>query len=210
MIIITGNPNLAGMFPKYSMFCAYKRFPNLKELIVRADHYSIKPLKEIDQDSGCIDCMKWCDSCKNFVDHISSFECFATKKNFKIRRYLTCTTPNMIYLAYCTKCGKQGVGSNKNWKPRLSNYKSHIKKKVKSWSIVKHFIDSCTDTVNPSRYLIVCVTNTEDSSKKEIDDLLLEKENFRIGTWCTIHKGLNNYHDWKWLRRNQKFNVNDW
>ena len=88
----------------------------------------------------------------------------------------------MIYLAYCTKCGKQGVGSNKNWKPRLSNYKSHIKKKVKSCSIVKHFIDSCTDTVNPSRYLIVCVTNTEDSSKKEIDDLLLEKENFRIGT----------------------------
>ena len=139
VIIITDNPNLAGMFPKDSMFCAYKRFPNLKELMVRADHYSIKPLKEIDQDPGCIDCMKRCDSYKNFVDHISSFECFATKKIFKIRRYLACTTPNMIHLAYCTKCGKQGVGSNKNWKPRLSNYKSHIKKKVKSCSIVKHF-----------------------------------------------------------------------
>ena len=76
------NPNLAGMFPKDSMFCAYKRFPNLKELMVRADHYSIKPLKEIDQDPGCIDCMKRCDSCKNFVDHISSFKRFATKKIF--------------------------------------------------------------------------------------------------------------------------------
>ena len=50
--------------------------------MVHADLYSIKPSKYIDQDPGSSDCMKRCDSCKNFVDHISSFECFATKKNF--------------------------------------------------------------------------------------------------------------------------------
>ena len=77
---ITDNPNLAEMFAKHSIFCAYKRFPNLKDLMVRADPYSIKPLKEIDQDPGCSDCMKRCDSYKNFVDHISSFECFTQKK----------------------------------------------------------------------------------------------------------------------------------
>ena len=49
--------------------------------MVRDDPYSIKPLKEIDQDPGCSDCMR-CDSCKGFVDHILSFECFATKKKF--------------------------------------------------------------------------------------------------------------------------------
>ena len=42
-----------------------------------------------------------------------------------------------------------------------------------------YFIDSCTDTVNPSKHLrfilIDCVINTGNSSKKEIDDLLLEK-----------------------------------
>ena len=110
----------------------------------------------------------------------------------------------MIYLAYCTKCGKQGIGSTENWKPRLSDYKSHIKKNVKSCSIMKHFIYSCTDTVNSSKYLrfiqIDCVTNTENSSIEEIDDLLLEKENFWIGTLCTIHKGLNDYHDWRRVR----------
>ena len=88
----------------------------------------------------------------------------------------------MIYLAYCTKCGKQGVGSTDNWKPQLSNYKSHIKKKVKSCAIVKYFIDSCTDSVNPSNFLRFTlkdsVTNTENSSKEETDDLLLEKTNF--------------------------------
>ena len=82
----------------------------------------------------------------------------------------------MIYLAYCTKCGKQGVASTENWKPWLSNYKSHIQRKVKSCSILKHFIDSSTDTVHSSKHLrfilIDCVTNTENSSKEEIDDLL--------------------------------------
>ena len=78
---------------------------------------------------------------------------------------------------------------------------------------MKHFIDSSTDTVNPSKYLrlilIDCVTNTENNSKEEIDDLLLEKNNFWVGTSCTIHKGLNDYHDWRWVKRNQKFNIND-
>ena len=47
-------------------------------LIVHADPYSMKPLKETDQDPGCSNCMKRCHSCKNFADHISSFECFTT------------------------------------------------------------------------------------------------------------------------------------
>ena len=50
------------------------------------------------------------------------------------------------------------------------------------------------------------VTNTENNSKEEIDDLLLEKENFWIGTLYTIYKGLNDYHDWRQVRRNRKFN----
>ena len=118
--------------------------------------------------------MKRCDWCKVFVDHTSSFECFA-------RQYFTCTSPYMIYLAYCTKFGNYGAGSTENRKPRIFNYKAHMKK-VKSRLIVKHSIDFCTDTVNPimhSRLILIdCVTNTEKSSKEEIDDLLLEKENF--------------------------------
>ena len=41
ILYITDNPNLVVMFPKDSMFCAYKRFPNLMDLIVHADPYSI-------------------------------------------------------------------------------------------------------------------------------------------------------------------------
>ena len=68
-----------------------------------------------------------------------------------------------------------GKWSTENWKPRFSNYKSQLKNKVKSCSIVKHFIDSCADTVNPSKYLLIdCITNTKNMSQEDIDDLLLE------------------------------------
>ena len=47
--IISHNPNLVNMFPKDSIFWAYKRVPILKGFMVCTDPYSIKPLKEIDQ-----------------------------------------------------------------------------------------------------------------------------------------------------------------
>ena len=58
------------MFPSDLRFCAYKRFHYLKDLMVHTDPYSIKPLKEIDQDPSCSDCKKRYDSCENFVDRI--------------------------------------------------------------------------------------------------------------------------------------------
>ena len=75
-------------------------------------------------------------------------------------------------------------------------------------------MDYCTGSVNPSEYLRFilkdCVTDTENNRKAEIDDLPLEKNNFCIGTSSTIHKGVNDFSDWKWVRRNLKFNINDW
>ena len=43
---------------------------------------------------------------------------FATRNKFKIRRGITCNTKNIIPLAYCKKCNKQGVGSCMELKPR--------------------------------------------------------------------------------------------
>ena len=68
------HPNLVEMFPKDSVFCACKSFRYLKVLMTRADPYSIKTLKEINQDPGSSDFMRRSD----YVDNISSFGCFAT------------------------------------------------------------------------------------------------------------------------------------
>ena len=103
----------------------------------------------------------------------------------------------MIYVAYCLNCQKQGVGSTVSWKPRLRNYKSHIKNNVKSCKIVRHFIEECKGMSN-LRFIIIDVLNNVDNfSSDEIDDLLIQKEQFWIGTLVTQHKGLNGTHDWR-------------
>ena len=82
-----------------------------------------------------------------------SFICHAAKVKFKIRRDSTCTSKNVVYLPYCEQCNKQGVCFCIEWKPRLKNYKSHIKKQNPTWKTIKHFMDKCTDPKNPFKLL---------------------------------------------------------
>ena len=209
--LLYDSPNCGTKFPRGSICTVYKRLKNLKELMVRADPYKQRSASV--QNPGLVSCGR-CDSCKNFVDSVDSFKCSATGKVFQITKSLSCNTDNVVYLCYCTNCKKQGVGSTIGWKPRLRNYKSHIKKGIKSCHIAKHFIECCNDEVNPVKFmrfiLIDCVDNSENLSDKEIEELLLQKEKFWIGSVCAIHQGLNSYHDWRRKKRVQKHNIPDW
>ena len=212
--LFNSSPVLKEISPKGSIFTAYKRLPNLKELMVRADPYISNHGNNIVDDPGYKTCNRKCDSCNNFVDSVSSFKCNATGKIFKIRKSITCSTDNVIYLCYCMKCKKQGVGSTMKWKPRLANYKSHVKNNVKSCSIVKHFQETCRDDSDPFKYMRFIILDYVDNihliSNDELENILLEKEKFWIGSTCAIHKGLNDYHDWRRIRRNQKHKIKDW
>ena len=83
-------------------------------------------------------------------------------------------------MAYCKKFKKQGVGSTISWKPRLRNYKKHIKKNVCCRKIATHFINECCYEEIPFKYLafviIDVVNNTSGLTRNQIEDLLLEKE----------------------------------
>ena len=117
---------------------AYKHEKNLKELLTRADLFDTIYIVD-DEMYTYVSCKQRCDSCANFVVAKSSFECFATKRIYKVRRSTSCISKNVIYIEFCLNCFKQGVGSTVDRKPRLRNYKSHIKKKVRSCSIVNHY-----------------------------------------------------------------------
>jgi hypothetical protein len=106
---------------------AYKREQNLKELLSRADPYSIKSDITDLTPRGYKRCSGKCDSCDNFVIETDSIVSQATKKRFRIRRDFNCLSTHVIYCAICTLCCKQGIGSTVNWKQRLAIYKSHIK-----------------------------------------------------------------------------------
>ena len=168
--------------PTNSFIVANKRAKNLGELVARADPYNIKMDLLNQTDHGYKKCGLKCDSCNNFVLEKTSFVCFATGTKFRIRRDSTCDTKNIIYLAYCKKCNKQGAGSAIKWKLRLRNYKSHIKDKSPTCRIVKHFIDDCNDPRVPFKYfgflLIDVLNNVDDLSENDIESLLLQKQNF--------------------------------
>ena len=121
---------------------------------------------------------------------------------------MNCETPNVIYMAECLKCGKQGVGSTVKWKPRLSNYKSHIRNKRNTCRIVKHFIEDCRDDRNPSGHIkfhiLDCLDNVDDLPLETIDGMLLEKEKFWIRNFVAVHKGMNSHHDLNRKKRTEK------
>ena len=80
-----------------------------------------------------------------------------------------------------------------------------MKNKNPTCRILKHFIDACYDSNDPFKYLgfliIEVLNNVEYLSRNDIESLLLQKENFWIGTLANQHKGLNGNHDWN--RRNR-------
>ena len=127
--IIDNNPILNNMFPKGSILVSSKRENNLGDLILRGDPYSIKSDLIDTMTEGFTRFSQKCESCDNFVDETTFVNSHATGRKFRILRDSTCSTRNVICVAYCTNCGKQGVGSTVAWKSRLANYKSHIKKK---------------------------------------------------------------------------------
>lgn len=204
--ILQQNPELVQLFPKNCIMVAHKRENNLTNLLLRSDPYNIKSDITNNLDYGYTKCKrKNCDSCKNFVIETNKITSFATGRTFKIRRNSSCDSKNVVYVAQCKKCGKQGVGSTVSWKPRLSNYKSHIKKEIKTCRIVRHFIEECQDnSLSNLKFIIVdSVNNFDDLSKTDVDSLLLQKERFWIGTLITQHKGLNASHDWKRKKRTE-------
>ena len=196
--------SLNALYPKGSIMVAFKREQNIKDLLLRGDPYNIKVDLEDNETHGYKKCgSSRCDSCNNFVDGTSVVKSHATGKIYKIRRDITCSTKFVIYVAYCTFCGNQGVGSTVCWKPRLRNYKSHIKKSKYTCRIVKHFIDVCVDhSLNNLRFILVDkLNNVENLTHDEIENLLLGKEKFWSGTLVTQHQGLNGTHDWNRKKR---------
>ena len=89
----------------------------------------------------------------------------------------------------------------------MRNYKCHINKEKKTCRIVQHFIEVHKGFENLRIILVDCLNNTDGLTVERIDDLLLEKENFWIGTLITQHKGLNSTHDWVRTKRNEREKI---
>lgn len=209
--IVQNAPSLKDVFQNSPILVANKRENNLSDLLLRSDPYNIKPDLTNDEPCGYRKCNKKCDSCQNYVIETDKIKSFATGRVYRIRRSSTCSTLNVIYVAICQKCGKQGVGSTTAWKPRLNNYKSHVKNKRRTCKIATHFIDECADDAftNVKFVIVDVVNNAECMEKQNLEALLLKKEKFWIGTLVTQHQGLNASHDWNRKTRTEREKISD-
>ena len=77
------------------------------------------------------------------------------------------------------------VGSTTNFKKRVANYKSHIKRQRRTCSIVNHFLDCHNADHSTLKFMLI--------DQRESD--LREGENFLIGMLLTNQGGLNSHHD---------------
>ena len=93
----------------------------------------------------------------------------------------------------------------------MRNYKSHIRHKRKLCRISRHFIEDCIDvSLSNLKFVIVdAVNNSANLTENELEDLLLAKEKFWIGTLITQHKGMNGSHDWNRTKRTERENFSN-
>ena len=180
--IIDRDERASEILPKNPIRVAYSRGANLKELLAPSNPYrGGEPAGR-----GCFKCAaRRCDCCKHFLVPGGSFSSAATGRLFSIRKILTCTSVNVVYLAQCVACGLQGVGSTHNFKSRLANYKSHIKNRRRTCGVVDHFIDVHGGEFSNLKFMLIDSNN----------DDLRKCENFWIGTLLTNLRGLNTSHD---------------
>ena len=134
-------------FPDGSILVANSRCQNLKDFLVCGDPCNIKhDLTDI-VPHQCKPYGEKFESCDNFVASQSYVISNTATRKYYIIRESSCSAPHVVYMAYCKNCKMQmqGVGSTISCKPRLRNYKNHIKKNVCSCKIATHFFDECCD-----------------------------------------------------------------
>ena len=108
--LLSGSPAARRVFPN-GVMVAYKREQNLKELLTRADPYTIKPAITDLTPRGYKRCSNKCDSCDNFVMEVDTIVSFATGKRYKISIAgppMLFTVPFVLY------------AWNRGWVPRSS------------------------------------------------------------------------------------------
>ena len=137
---------------KVQIRTGFRRTKNLKDLLVPSSLPDIVQENCTDSDNiGCYRC-----HCQNFLIPAKHIKNVVTRKSYKIKQSLSSRTDYGIYCAICTLCNRQCAGSCINFRSRLSNHKSHIKKNKRTCRLVNHFIDnSCSDTLADLKFVLI-------------------------------------------------------
>ena len=190
--LLRSSPELLEIFPSKSIFPAYRRTKNLKDILAPSKFGGDGEINQAGREmEGCLKCSSRCDLCKNFLTQDSKFKSFSTGRTYKINQNLSCSSKNVVYLASCIKCKLQYVGSTSTaFKVRFRNHKSAMLTNKKTCELAVHF--NCIEHNISEISFIVIEKITSQGDAAYIDRLLLTREAYWTAQLCTLSPhGLN-------------------
>ena len=192
------SPELLEIFPSKSIFPAYRRTKHLKEILAPSKFRNIEARNEtLEDDRGCCKCNKRCDLCKHFLIQDTKFKSFATGRIYRINQKLSCTSKNVIYLAACSKCKKQYVGSTSTeFKVRFRNHKSSMLKNRRTCELAVHYNSFEHQICQISFIIIEQIENHKNAT--HLEQLLLTREAYWTSQLFSLYPhGLNKRREFK-------------
>ena len=112
---------------KHLPVVAFRRCPNLRDLLVLAKlpSNSTNPIPQL--PCGSFRCGKNCATCPYISDGLTSYTFFSTGETRTIKSNLTCNTKNLIYMIQCNRCNLQYIGETKRrLKDRFNEHRRTI------------------------------------------------------------------------------------
>ena len=174
--LLRSSPELLEIFPSKSIFPAYRRTKNLKDILAPSKYRGDGGVNQTERETGgCFKCSSRCDLCKNFLIQDTKFKSFSTGRTLKINQDLSYSSKNVVYLASCNKCNLQYVGSTSTeFKVRFRSHKLSMLTNKKTCKLAVHF--SCTlHEISEISFLVIeKITSQGDAA--HIDRLLLTRE----------------------------------
>ena len=153
------------------------------------------------QERGFFPCTNKCDTCAHskLTKNIKSPW---DGRNWQIRQHITCTTPFVVYLIYCTIHKFFYTGSTVNLKLRWANHKSDINlQKSTKCRLAKHVTQFPHPCSKQLEYLEIFAVESVSNEEELLEKELYWQSNF--GTLIDQH-GLNFRKD---LKKSLKYRI---
>ena len=88
---------------------SYRRYKNLRDILVGAKHR-----RQASPASEAFRChRRRCKTCPFITEGTISYTFFSTNEQRRIRRHITCSSSNLVYMIQCNKCNVHCIGETK-------------------------------------------------------------------------------------------------
>ena len=175
----------------------YRRNKNLREILFRSRLYKVRtanidrPLRTRKGWKTCAKCLVCLNS-----ENRQGFTCKATKEVFKIDKFITCKTRNVIYICECARCGLQSVGkTSQSLQVRGGQHRRAVERGTdkNSHGVAKMYEHFQQKGHSAADMRFIAIEAVQGRFKND-EETLSARERFWIDKLQTVRYGLNTYH----------------